>query len=260
MHKTTLENKADMELTKDSFLGGKLLIYQPKKGFRAGTDSIFLSAFINAKKSQKIAELGCGVGTVSLALALRVKQLQISAFEINEDVSQIAKQNVLLNKLEDSISIFNQDIKELNSQKELACSFNIVLSNPPFYKQESTRKSLNDLRNQGFIEQSAKLEDFIKTAKFMLKNNGQIYFIHLVERLDDIVFLLKQHGFGCLEILFIYSYANKDANRVIVKARKNSKGFTKVFKPFVVHNENGFSKQASAVLNNCKALVLNEEN
>ncbi len=255
MHKTILDNKADIELTKDSFLGGKLAINQPKKGFRAGTDSIFLAAFVDAKKSQKIAELGCGVGTVCLALALRVKNLLISAFEINKDICNIAKQNVLLNKLEDSVEVINKDIKELKAQSDIAGAFDIVLSNPPFYKQESTRKSVNDLRNQGFIEQSAKLEDFVKTAKFMLKNNGQIYLIHLVERLDDIVFLLKKHGFGSLEIVLVYSYANKSANRVIVKARKNSKGFTKVLKPFIVHDENGFSKQAGTVLTDCKALV-----
>ena len=42
-------NSTLLEITEDSFLGGKIKIFQPKNGFRAGLDSVLLAASINAK-------------------------------------------------------------------------------------------------------------------------------------------------------------------------------------------------------------------
>ena len=41
---------ADPPTTCDAFLGGCLMLHQPKKGHRAGHDAILLAAFCRAKK------------------------------------------------------------------------------------------------------------------------------------------------------------------------------------------------------------------
>ena len=65
-------DKQHSEITDDTFLGGKLSLFQPKKGFRAGLDSVLLAASINAKSGDKIFEIGAGVGVVSFCLMQRV--------------------------------------------------------------------------------------------------------------------------------------------------------------------------------------------
>ena len=52
----------DIEITRDKFLGGRLVISQPKKGYRAGVDPVILAASIPARSGESILELGCGVG------------------------------------------------------------------------------------------------------------------------------------------------------------------------------------------------------
>ena len=55
---------ASSNTTADEFLGGKLLIKQPRNGYRAGIDPVLLAASVNAKAKQTVLELGCGVGVV----------------------------------------------------------------------------------------------------------------------------------------------------------------------------------------------------
>jgi len=59
------------EKTHNNILNGRISIIQPKKGFRFGSDSVFLASFVNTflenKKNRNflIADVGSGIGTVS---------------------------------------------------------------------------------------------------------------------------------------------------------------------------------------------------
>ena len=61
-------NRQLKNITEDLFLGGKLSLFQPKDGFRAGLDSVLLAASVNAKSGEKVLEIGSGVGTVLFCL------------------------------------------------------------------------------------------------------------------------------------------------------------------------------------------------
>src|SRR5690606_37947746 len=52
-------------ITRDAFLGGKLIVSQPSHGFRAGLDSVLLGAAI-PRGTNNLLDLGAGVGTASL--------------------------------------------------------------------------------------------------------------------------------------------------------------------------------------------------
>ena len=72
------------ELTKDSFLGGGIRIWQPKKGYRAGIDPILLAASVNVSAGQKVLDLGCGVGTASFAIGYRVKNVELYGIDFQK--------------------------------------------------------------------------------------------------------------------------------------------------------------------------------
>ena len=61
-------------LTEDAFLGGKLSILQPEKGYRAGIDAVFLAAAIPCQPGDTVFEAGIGTGVASLCLLARSPQ------------------------------------------------------------------------------------------------------------------------------------------------------------------------------------------
>ena len=56
-------------LTEDRWLGGRLVLVQPKRGHRVGTDAALLVAAAGDARQGRIVDVGAGVGAVGLALA-----------------------------------------------------------------------------------------------------------------------------------------------------------------------------------------------
>jgi tRNA1Val (adenine37-N6)-methyltransferase len=81
------------DLTRDAFLGGRLHVWQPKQGYRAGTDPVFLAAACPAQAGDSVLELGCGVGVASLCLGARVSGLTLTGIERQGDYAALARRN-----------------------------------------------------------------------------------------------------------------------------------------------------------------------
>ena len=87
------------DLTCDAFLGGRLNIWQPAKGYRAGVDPVFLASAVNARSGQHVLELGCGVGVAALALARRCA-VRVTGVELQAPYAELARRNARENELE----------------------------------------------------------------------------------------------------------------------------------------------------------------
>ena len=67
----------DDDLTHDAFLGGRLHLWQPRRGYRAGVDPVLLAASVPAKAGQSVLDLGCGAGAAALCLGAREPGLEL---------------------------------------------------------------------------------------------------------------------------------------------------------------------------------------
>ncbi|MDP4823359.1 MAG: methyltransferase, partial [Aestuariivirgaceae bacterium] len=90
---------ATMQTTDDGFLGGKLRILQPKKGFRAGVDSVFLAASVPARAGDKVVEAGTGPGVAALCLLARVPGIHLTGIEREAPSAALARENAARNGL-----------------------------------------------------------------------------------------------------------------------------------------------------------------
>lgn len=236
--------KTDFDLAE--FLGGKIKAFQPQKGFRAGSDSVFLSAAVKAKPGQKCIDLGCGVGIVGLSLASRIKDLKVTGIEVNQEIAGLAQRNIELNNFPD-IDVIADDLRNVKGM-ENSCDH--VFMNPPFYKQGSFIHSPDPSKDNaiGFHDNEISLKDWIDFASRNLKQKGMITLIHKSDALQSIIRLMG-YKFGALEIIPLQSKAGQAAKRVIFRAIKDSKSPTILHNPFVVHDENGdYTNQAQDIL------------
>src|SRR5579871_6950670 len=86
------------ETTEDAFLGGRLRLRQPKSGHRAGHDAMLLAAATPARSGDRVVDLGAGVGAAGLAVANRVRGIQLVLVEIDEALAELARTNAAANK------------------------------------------------------------------------------------------------------------------------------------------------------------------
>ena len=80
----------------DAFLGGKLSITQPERGFRAGLDSVLLGAS-PPQGVRQLLDLGAGAGVAALCALVHNKELEATLVENNADMAMLAAGNVEAN-------------------------------------------------------------------------------------------------------------------------------------------------------------------
>ncbi|MEQ1866162.1 MAG: methyltransferase, partial [Micropepsaceae bacterium] len=118
-----------VEVSDDAFLGGRVRVWQPALGFRAGLDSVMLAASVAATSRQRVCDLGAGVGTASLCLAARVGGLHITGVEIDHDLAELAQANAARNVHAASFEIVVADVLKRPRALERQ-SFHHVITNP----------------------------------------------------------------------------------------------------------------------------------
>lgn len=218
-----------------------LKIIQNKKGFCFGIDSVLISDFARDIKPNTMGiDLGTGTGIISILLACKTKLSKILGIEKQKDIADMAKRSVELNKLQDKIEIKNIDIKDIIEKKVLEKEkFDFVVTNPPYKKENTGKTNESEYKYISRHETTAKLEDFIKTAKYLLKDRGSMYMVHRPDRLVDIIELMRKYKIEPKKIRFVYSNIEKEPTLILVKGIKNAMPFLKIEKPLIIYNSNG---------------------
>ncbi|QHX36264.1 tRNA1(Val) (adenine(37)-N6)-methyltransferase [Spiroplasma sp. BIUS-1] len=220
-----------------------LKIIQDSDMFNFCIDSVLLSRFwIPSKKYKNILDFGTNNAIIPLIIS-RYTKANITGVEIQNEACKIAEENISLNELNSQITIFNQDIKEFVKDKNN--TYDLVFCNPPFFKisDNSNLNKRSELLTPARHETSITLEEIIFSAKVALKNGGKLLMVHLSERMDEILFLLKNNNFSVKRIQFVYSKEGQDAKRVLIEAVNDGNDGMKILPPLVIHNEDGTYKE-----------------
>jgi len=238
---------ADIDLTYDAFLGGQLHLYQPRRGYRAGLDAVLLSASVQAVSGQRVLELGCGAGAAILCLGTRVPGLELTGVERDKVYAALARRNG-----GDRIEVVEADLATLPlSIRER--QFDHVLANPPYYDRNASIASDHVGREAARGAQTS-LEKWVKTAAKRLAPKGQAHFIHLTERLPDILAALP-HEMGSIEVLPIAARQGRAPDRMILRARKNGRGAFRLHAPLIMHSGDHHARDGESYVPAIKAVL-----
>ena len=226
-------------VTVDTILRGKISIIQLKKGFRYGFDTVFLAAFVNGylKKSKKkkisLADVGSGVGTISLIIAYQNNEINITAIENNNSFLEIANENIIINNFQNKINIIQGDI--FNIDNHLMNRFDIVVTNPPFYDQQQ-KKSENDLNN--YAKRIINYESWVENSLKLLKYKGIIFLIIPTGLLEKSLKILSKST-GSFKIFPIWPNQKKSSKRLILLAKKGGTSPTELMSGLRLLNNQG---------------------
>ena len=239
----------------DGFLGGRLLLRQPARGYRAGTDAVMLAAACPARPGEHVLELGCGAGVALFCLGARVPLLELSGLERQEALAALARHNAAATGI--NARIVTGDLAAMPVELR-AESFDHVIANPPFFVS-GTRAP--DAARAAARHEDTALETWIDAGLRRLRPGGGLTLIHRAEALDRILVALAGRA-GTISVLPLAARQGHDAGRVIVRARKGARGGLRLHAPFVMHARpaherdcEDLSDRARAVLRDGAAII-----
>ncbi len=205
------------ELTEDKLLGGKVVIFQPKKGYRVAVDSCLLAAAVPAKAGDRVLDLGVGTGAVSLCIRARVPKTQIVGIDKNTGYLELAQKSVAKNGWEKSIDLHFGDVCKPPRILE-AGSFDYVVANPPYFDEEAYFKSPNNGKSEAHANHGSKLMDWVKCAKLFLKPEGQFFVIFPSDKEEILTTALKAE-FNEIRLFRVFSSTETTPIRLIAAAK-----------------------------------------
>ncbi|MEL6856889.1 MAG: methyltransferase domain-containing protein [Pseudomonadota bacterium] len=223
------------EITQDALLGGRVQIFQPKTGFRAGTDSILLAAALEHDFAGHALEVGCGPGGALLPALFRLPKARITGLEIDPQSADLARRGITENGFSARAEIFTGDAAALPQAWQNR--FDLVFSNPPYFPPGAI-PAPGDGKAQAYLE-SLPLKDWIQAMLFALRSKGTFVMVHRAAELARILSVLERQS-GDISVLPIHSYPGEDAKRVLVRARKGLRpGPLRLLEPRYIYTEKG---------------------
>lgn len=229
------------EVINDLFGYPGLKVIQRPDMLNFSIDSVLLAHFVTlSKNTKKILDIGTGNGAVSLMLTKRTKKA-ITGVEIQEDVADIARRSIALNQLENQITIIKSDVKEYVKTIGNEEKFDVIVSNPPFFKvEEESNFNESDYKTIARHETHLTLEELIFSASSMLAAKGYFAIVHRADRMSEICVLMEKYGIVPKRLRSVHPKTESRANGVLIEGIKNGNpGGLIIEQPCIVHDNQG---------------------
>lgn len=217
-------------VSEDGFLGGRLILRQPRQGYRAAVDPVLLAASVPAEAGHSVLDLGCGVGTAALCLGARVPGVRLVGVERQADYAELARDNSARNGV--AMAVHVADLAALPADLR-ATAFDHVIMNPPYYLPDRATRSDDPGRGAALFEDTP-LAVWIDAATRRLKPRGHLSLIQNADRLPGILRAIDDR-LGSLVIKPIRPREGRDATLVIVQARKGGRAPARLATSLVLH-------------------------
>jgi tRNA1(Val) A37 N6-methylase TrmN6 len=236
--------------TLDRFLGGRLLIAQPRSGFRAGHDTVLLAAAVPAASGSHVLELGSGSGVASLCLASRVPGARVLGVEIDPELVALANDNAARNAMADRVRFQAGDAETASHH---GAAFDHVFFNPPFHPA-SGQESPVAARTLAMRDSANTIGEWTRIALDLTKPGGTVTAMLRSDRVDDMLANAEANS----AVLFpLFPRAGEPPKRTIVQLLKTGTARTRVAAGLILHKSDGGNTEAAeAVLRHGAALTL----
>lgn len=217
---------------------GDNIIYQDDDYFLFSLDSMLLANFVNIRLTdKKIIDLCSGNAPIPMLLSFRTKA-RIFGVELQENIYKMGLDSVIQNGMDKQISLINDDVNNVENLFESG-SFDVVTCNPPYFKfKEDSLINVNEGKAIARHEITLKLEEVIRNASYLLKNNGTFAIVHRPERLMEIIKFMQKYNIEPKRLRMVYPKENKDANIILVEGVKNGRSGLKIEKPLIIYDNN----------------------
>ena len=238
----------DLETTEDAFLGGRVRVLQPRRGFRSGVDAVLLAAATPVREGRpaRVLDCGAGVGVVGLAVAARHALASVVLLEREPSLARLAGLNVARNGFEDRVRVAEVDLlgraADIAAAGLAAHSFNHVLANPPYQVEGRGQRPAHPIRRWAREMEPGGLDRWLRFLARMLTPGGTATIIHRADALADVLAAMERR-FGAIKVLPLHPREGEPAVRVLVEGTLASRAPLSIRAGLVLHEAQGHGYQ-----------------
>ncbi len=223
---------------REDLLRGELKIKQPpeNEGPRVNLDTILLAHFTRPKKGERILEIGCAHGAISLILAKRGHTVE--GVDIQSHLIEMAAENAVENALEGKTKFYTGDIRDHRKIWE-AQSFDRVAVNPPYFEKKNGTVSPSAALATALNGLDCTLEELIQACRYLLKNKGYLDIVIHAGRVGELLALLDKYNIAPKKFRSVHPRPCAEASVVLIEAVRASKHGLRIEPPLFVLGEDG---------------------
>jgi tRNA1(Val) A37 N6-methylase TrmN6 len=240
--------------TDDRLLGGRVLLRQPARGYRAAIDPVLLAAAIPVRAGERVLDLGTGVGAAALCLLARVEGVPVTGVEIAPEIAALARENAALNGVGARFSVVLGDVEAAGTLR--GETFEHVMMNPPFHDAATQPPSPVAGKACSNAAPAGSLEAWIRRGLARLATGGTLTVIQRADRLGDILAGIGTRA-GRITIKPIAPREGEAASRILVQAVKGRRTPPTLLAPLVLHDTDGrYTAETERILSEAVPLSL----
>ena len=166
-------------------LGNGLKFLQKQDAFRFGCDGVELANFVDGGPKDYAVDLGSGTGIITILLAGK-RRIKTTAVEIQDELCKVCQSNIELNGLSALADVINTPMQDISKFLQAGCA-DIVVCNPPYRKQGSGMKQLNEAIAIARHEIKVTLVEVASAAAYLLSTGGRFFTVNQTERLAEVI-------------------------------------------------------------------------
>jgi tRNA1Val (adenine37-N6)-methyltransferase len=229
---------SDKGRTRDSLFDGRLILCQPREGYRFSIDAVLLAGLTSVQPHERVLDLGTGCGVVLLILAVQGKGCAWEGVEVQPDLADLARANAELNGLAEKVLIHPVDVRQVPGVLPEG-TVDVVVTNPPYRRARSGRVNPDRQKAVARHEVLGTLDDFCRAAFHALRDGGRLAIIYPAVRLDDLMVAVVRYGFRPKKLTMIHSCEGEPARLVHMECRKGGGPEVHVAPPFYIYDSKG---------------------
>ena len=239
-----------MQISAGTLLDGRVRYAQPLTGYRTGIEPVLMAASVPVKPGDVVVEAGTGAGAGLLCLAARVPGISGVGVERDPALAALACANLAANGW-GALSAVAADVLAF-----APCGpVDHAMANPPWHLADSTATA-DDQRDAAKRGRPGLIAGWAQALARMLRHRGTLTLIVPARAMAESLVALECAGCGSPSVLPLWPRAGVEARIVLIQAIRGGRGGARMLPGLVLHEGEGYSAAAQAILRGGGALSI----
>lgn len=209
---------------------------------KVGTDGVLLGAWCSLENYPKtILDIGTGTGIISLMLAQRSSAVSIDGVEIDKSAFEQTVDNFENSDWSDRLYCYNTSFQKfVDESNNEGIKYDLIVSNPPFYKEDYITKNIS--RNKARFSQFLSFKELIQGVSKILSKSG--FFSTIIPFKEESAFigLAQQNSLFLNKLCRVKGNKNSEIKRCLLTFSFNKKA-TKETNLIIENSRHKYTKE-----------------